>query len=297
MNLSCLKEFLANRLIPLDKGETKEGKPGVRPIGIGEVLRRITGKLLIGVIKNDIIDAAGPQQTCTGLKSGIEAAVHAMRKIFEREETEAILLVDAENAFNNLNRIAALHNIKEQCPPFYQYLQNTYRKPSKLIISNSEGHDYIRSEEGCTQGDVAAMAKYALGIKPLINHLGEKVDVNKCRQVWYADDSSAAGETFEMRKWWNELYQQGPHYGYFPLPLKTILIVKEQHAEKAREAFQGTDITITTSGERHLGAVIGSAAAKDEYVSKKVNKWVEDVHELSSIAEDEPQAAYSSTSE
>ena len=104
---SCLKEFLANRLIPLDKGETKEGKPGVRPIGIGEVLRRITGKLLIGVIKNDIIDAAGPLQTCSGLKSGIEAAVHAMRKIFEREETEAILLVDAENAFNNLNRIAA----------------------------------------------------------------------------------------------------------------------------------------------------------------------------------------------
>ena len=96
-----------------------------------------------------------------------------------------------------------------------------------------------------------------------------------------------------MRKWWDELYQQGPHYGYFPLPLKTILIVKEQHAEKAREAFQGTDITITTSGERHMGAVIGSAAAKDEYVSKKVNKWVEDVHELSSIAEDEPQAAYS----
>ena len=42
-----------------------------------------------------------------------------------------------------------------------------------------------------------------------------------------------------------------------------------------------------------MGAVIGSAAAKDKYVSKKVNKWVEDDHELSSIAEDEPQAAYS----
>ena len=63
----------------LDKGETKDKKPGVRPIGIGEVLRRLTGKLLVGVIKKDIIDATSPLQTCSGLKSGIEAAVHAMR--------------------------------------------------------------------------------------------------------------------------------------------------------------------------------------------------------------------------
>ena len=34
----CLNEFNAGRLIPLDKGDTKEGKPGVRPVGVGEVL-------------------------------------------------------------------------------------------------------------------------------------------------------------------------------------------------------------------------------------------------------------------
>jgi hypothetical protein len=119
---SCLCEFLSCRLIPLDKWETKEGKPGVRPIGIGEVLRRLIGKLLVGVIKDDIIEAAGPLQTCSGVRSGIEAAVHGMRKVFEQEDTEAILLVDAENAFNNLNRNAALHNIRELCPPFHQFL-------------------------------------------------------------------------------------------------------------------------------------------------------------------------------
>ena len=113
-----LKEFVANRLIPLDKGEDKNGKPGVRPIGIGEILRRIIGKVVVTNIRSDIIDAAGPLQTCAGLKSGIEASIHAMRKIYEKDDTEAIMLVDAENAFNNLNRGAALHNIKEICPPF-----------------------------------------------------------------------------------------------------------------------------------------------------------------------------------
>ena len=110
---SCLNEFNAGRLVPLDKSDTKEGKPGVRPVGVGEVLRRIVGKLVIGVIKDEITTAAGPLQTCTGLKAGIEAAIHAMRQTFQEEETKGMLLVDAENAFNNLNRKAALENIKE----------------------------------------------------------------------------------------------------------------------------------------------------------------------------------------
>ena len=73
----CLKEFVACRLIPLDKGLDKDGKPGVRPIGIGEVFRRIIGKSVIGVLKTDIQDTAGPLQTCAGLRSGIEASIHA----------------------------------------------------------------------------------------------------------------------------------------------------------------------------------------------------------------------------
>ena len=44
VNPDCLTEFIACRLIPLDKGDTKEGKPGVRPMGDGEVLRRLIGK-------------------------------------------------------------------------------------------------------------------------------------------------------------------------------------------------------------------------------------------------------------
>ena len=47
----CLKEFVACRLIPLDKGQDKDGNPGVRPIGIGEILRRIVGKVVVSTIK------------------------------------------------------------------------------------------------------------------------------------------------------------------------------------------------------------------------------------------------------
>ena len=49
---------------------------------------------------------------------------------------------------------------------------------------------------------------------------------------------------------------------------------------------------ITTKGEHHLGAVIGSESFKTSYINAKVDGWIEDVKELANIAEDEPQLAY-----
>jgi hypothetical protein len=78
---NLLSEFIACRLILLDKGCDMAGNIGVRPIGIREVLRRIIGKVVVGVLKNDIQEAAGPLQTFTGLKFGIEACIHATKEI------------------------------------------------------------------------------------------------------------------------------------------------------------------------------------------------------------------------
>ena len=62
--------------------------------------------------------------------------------------------------------------------------------------------------------------------------------------------------------------------------------------EKAEKVFDGSGVTISTEGERHMGAVIGSEAFKKEYVSNKVSKWAKDIEMLADIAKDNPQAAY-----
>ena len=69
---SLLEAFTSCRLILLDKN------PGIRPIGIGEVLRRIMGKTVSGFLKEEIKEAAGPLQVCAGHNAGAEAAIHAM---------------------------------------------------------------------------------------------------------------------------------------------------------------------------------------------------------------------------
>ena len=105
---------MACRLIPLDK----DGAGGIRPVGIGEVLRRIIGKAIVQAIKPDILKIAESLQLCAGQPAGCEAAVHAMTDIFQEEETDGLLLVDAENAFNALNRSVLLHNMPYICPPW-----------------------------------------------------------------------------------------------------------------------------------------------------------------------------------
>ncbi len=106
---SCLEAYTANRLIPVDKN------PGIRPIGICEVLRRLIGRAIPSELKDDFKESAGPLQVCAGHKVRAEAPIHALQEIFQEENTQGVLLIDASNAFNSLNWNVALHNTKLLC--------------------------------------------------------------------------------------------------------------------------------------------------------------------------------------
>ena len=273
-----LSAFVACRLIALDKC------PGVRPIGIGETVRRIIGKAIAFAINDEIKDAAGPLQLCAGHISGCEAAVHAMRQVFEAPETDAVILVDASNAFNSLNRQTALRNVQHLCPALSKALINTYREDVQLFIDG----EVLLSQEGTTQGDPLAMAMYAVAITPLIHRLKDKAN----KQVWFADDATAGGTLPHLRTWWDRISSIGPDYGYHPNASKTWLIVKEGKLKEASTLFQETGVSITEEGKRHLGAAVGTSSFVESYVQRKVSGWVHEVERLSSIASTQPHAAY-----
>ncbi|CAB4004351.1 Hypothetical predicted protein, partial [Paramuricea clavata] len=73
---TTIEALIASRLIPLDKGEG-----AVRPIGVGEVIRRISAKCVMSFAKKDVVEASGSLQLCAGQKSGSEAAIHAMNTL------------------------------------------------------------------------------------------------------------------------------------------------------------------------------------------------------------------------
>ena len=276
---STISPLLSGRLIPLDKN------PGVRPIGIGEVLRRFLAKAVIRVVRSDIQAAAGCLQVCAGHESGAEAAIHAMSGFFKEEECHGILLVDATNAFNALNRRVMLRNVQVLCPSVSVIVINFYRQPASLYVHG----EIIQSLEGTTQGDPLAMPVYAIAVTPIISALA--IAHRTVCQIWYADDSAAGGLLPGVRQWWQSLCDLGPLYGYHPNASKTWLVVKPQHLAVACKIFAGTGVQITDTGRPYLGAAIGAEEFQRAYMADKVDTWCEELHMLALFATSDPQSA------
>ena len=273
-----LEAFLSCRLIPLDKS------PGVRPIGVSEVLRRIVGKAVMEILRTDLLTGAGPCQLSGGHEAGAEAAVHVIRSTFEDAETDAVLFVDAANAFNNLNRRVALLNIRYICPNMSIILINCYRSNTHLFV----GGAVLFSCEGTTQGDPLAMAMFALATRPLIN----AIMTNNTIQAWFADDAAAGGKLRAIRLWWDALIKIGPKFGYYPNAAKTYLLVKEGKHQEATEIFGDTQVQITMEGRKYLGGALGTKAYTAKYSSETVDDWVREVQRLAKFATTQPHAAY-----
>jgi len=110
--------------------------------------------------------------------------------------------------------------------------------------------------------------------------------------VWYADNATGVGTCSSLRKWWDTPSQIGLLFGYHPNGSKTYLVVKDKYAAAAKRAFAGTSIVVTTDGQRHLGAAIGSRDYTEAYVTSKVCLQCDDIKRLSEVADTFPHAAY-----
>ena len=113
--------------------------------------------------------------------------------MFEEEGRDGFLLIDASNAFNQMNRSAALHNIQITCKEMALYVINTYRSPSRLFICRG---GEILSQEGTTQGEPLAMPWYSVNTCMMIQNL--RAHCPMVKQVWLADDSAGGGRIAQL---------------------------------------------------------------------------------------------------
>ena len=160
----------------------------------------------------------------TGLQPGAEAAIHSMKEIFDDKQTDAIILVDASNAFSSLNRNAALHNIQILSPQFSTILINTYRLPVRIVVFGSKG---IVLNEGTTQGNNLAMSFYALGTAAQLHYL--LISSRMVKRVCIADDVTGAGTLVNLKKWWSTITSDGSKFAYCVNEDKSWLIVKNKN--------------------------------------------------------------------
>jgi len=132
------------------------------------------------------------------------------------------------------------------------------------------------------------MMVYAVAVLPLIHSLE---DPHQWMQNWYADDSSCIGELSSVRRWFDKLLSDGPAYGYFPEPCKTVLVVQPSDMQETTDMFHDLGVRVA-SGPQFLGRFVGEKSLAADFVSNKVKMWCNYIQQLSDVAIIECQASF-----
>ena len=92
---------------------------GLRPIAIGNTLRRIASKCAGSKAFSERQNFFGNVQVGCGTKRGAEIAAHSFRNLIERDDNPkrtVLLKLDFKNAFNSLNRETMLNHVYSNRP-------------------------------------------------------------------------------------------------------------------------------------------------------------------------------------
>ena len=96
------------------------------------MIQGLKGNAIVMQLKDDIKTLVESLQVCAGHEAGCKSLIHPMHTLYEERSGEAVLLVDASNTFNSVNRNEFLHNIEIICPPITLYLEKCYSLSTQL---------------------------------------------------------------------------------------------------------------------------------------------------------------------
>jgi hypothetical protein len=176
-------------------------KPGgdVRPIAVGETLRRLASKCLCQAVREPAQRWLSPLQLGVAVSLGAEAAVHTARNWFHRNSghaNKAFLTIDFENAFNSVDRAAMLREVRLRLPGLAPYAEWCYGHHSRLLFDGEP----LTSEAGVQQGDPLGPLLFSLAVQPALRAVRSGPwDQQPELAFAYLDDVCLAGSLPQLR--------------------------------------------------------------------------------------------------
>ena len=110
------------------------------------------------------------------------------------------------------------------------FLYNFYSISARLFII---GGKELTLRKGTAESDQTAMGVYALGLKPLGDHL--QTIKRSVKHIALADDLTCEGKPEQFKIWWDALMNEILKYGYYPKPFMSFLINLATSRTKQKE--------------------------------------------------------------
>ena len=149
----------------------KKTDGGVRPVAVGETLRRLVGKVLLstGPARAQVASLT-PLQVGVGVRSAAEAVAMGTQALVDHLGSSSnwcILKVDMTNAFNTVDRTALLRSCLHYTPALYNFLRFAYGTAAPLYLGESTIPSRTGTHQGCPLGPVG----FALALQPTLELL------------------------------------------------------------------------------------------------------------------------------
>ena len=273
-SLTALTNHMVAGLAPRELSPFIAGAPlmalvkqggGLRPIAIGETIRRLVSKCCCEATTEDAKIIFGPLQVGVATQGGAEASVHAARQLakeFGEDPGKIMLKVDFSNAFNMVDRTEMLAQVFEKLPGLYRWVEYCYSHPAHLFF----GSIVLQSMAGVQQGDPLGPLLFSLVLHPLALRIqAEFPHLNLC--VFYLDDGLIIGDTADVYQVFKLIQQHGPALGLH-------LNVKKNEiwwpCRSGGDPFPEDVDRVDNAGVKLLGAPIGSRDFTTDFVKKKL---------------------------
>ena len=259
--VSFAEYFCGARLIAL-----KKEKGGVRPIAVGEILRRLAAKCVSLSVVPLASELLFPSQIGVGLRNSCETAVHTVREIlhkFGHRNDLVLAKVDLTNAFNMVDRSIFLEVVKEKFPDIFNWVNFCYGKPSILDFNGFT----ISSACGVQQGDPLGPLLFSLALTVITEKIER--ETNLLLNLWYFDDGNLIGNPVEVGKAIQIISSAGPSAGFHINFSKCELFWP---TDQDLTAFPSEMKRLPSDGVEILGAFLGNENYIRTNVQHKLDK-------------------------
>ncbi|KAL5492004.1 hypothetical protein EMCRGX_G017390 [Ephydatia muelleri] len=260
--------------------------PDIRPIAVGEALKRLTGKCLCSLIKYKASEFCQPLQFGVACASGSEKVVHGLRACVDKhwkDDDFAVVKVDMRNAFNLVSRQVILDECALHFPELLPWA--TWCYAAHPLLWHPMGR--IFSETGVQQGDPLGPLLFALVLQKILNAIDADDEcIHILYQAWYLDDGTLAGKKSAILRALSLLDSIGPSLGIFINMSKCELFCKGDTSEFPP--------SMKSSHVPHLdllGAPIGDYLFCGKYAASKRSEALKLLSRLVEVGASDPQVA------
>ena len=245
---------------------------GVRPIAVGEILRRLTGKCLLQLVRADARAHFWPAQVGVAVPGGAETAIHTVRAWTARHAgspAKVLVKLDFRKAFNCINRQVVLQQAVAHVPSVARWATWCYQQPTHLQF----GSHVFHSSSGVQQGDPLGPLLFSAALQPLAAELkAQGLDI----AVHYLDDGLLAGDLTAVQAAFALVQQRSASIGLDLNLAKCEVVVLHEHAVPALAAALPDALLRRADGSckvsrnfEFLGAGIGDNAFIQSHTAER----------------------------